>query len=78
MFYASNFINVLFGLDLFDLQKITKECRLYPYQLRFDITKIFRNNRNWESNCLKISHKEFIKRIRDNSTKELGEQNEIY
>ena len=78
MFYAPNFINVLFGLDLFDLEKITKECRLYPYTLRVNATKIFRNQRNWEKNCLKISHKKFIDMIYKNKPKNLEEENVIF
>ena len=78
MFYAPNFINVLFGLDLFDLKKIVKEARLYPFVLRANATKIFRNQRNWEKNCLKISHKKFIDMIYKNKPKNLEEENVIY
>lgn len=77
MFYADNFITLLFGLDLFDLQKITKECRLYPFQVRQEITKVFRREKNWESDCIKISHKKFIKMLKDNKGTELIE-NVIY
>jgi tryptophan halogenase len=78
MFYAENFINILFGLDLFDLEKITQECRLYPFQERFNITKIFRSEKNYEKNCLKISHKEFIKKIVKNKEINPTENNVIY
>tara|TARA_R110002020_G_scaffold1788_1_gene8197 strand:+ start:1799 stop:3295 length:1497 start_codon:yes stop_codon:yes gene_type:complete len=78
MFRGANFINVLFGLDLLDLDAITKECRLHPFQERFNVTKRFRRQRNWEAQCLKISHKAYIDLLKNNKDKELQRKNEIY
>ena len=78
MFTGANFINVLFGLDLLDLKAIIKECRLHPFVERFNVTKRFRRQRNWEAQCLKTSHKAYINLLKNNKDKELRDKNEIY
>ena len=77
MFAAPNFIHILFGLGLFDLSAILKECNVHPFRARQDFNTLLEKQKKWERSCIKMSHKQCINLIK-NSKDKVVKRSEIY
>jgi hypothetical protein len=63
MFGPLSFINLISGLDLYTKSRYEEEARLYSYSQRGWISAELKRTKDWEENCLRISHKEMLKLI---------------
>lgn len=64
LFDADNFTIVMDGLNLFDVDSIQKEYSSYQNYVHEHADQIIKNRLDFENTIDKISHKDFIKRIR--------------
>ena len=69
MFRGENFIHILFGLGLFDLSAILKECNLHSSQEQQGFNTLFEKQKKWERTCIKMSHKQCINLIKNSKEK---------
>lgn len=65
LFGAESFIKMVAGLGLFEKSKYHKEIRHYSFSLRASVSRQLKSIKNWEHNCFKISHKEYIRIIKE-------------
>ena len=77
MFRGENFIHILFGLGLFDLSAILKECNLHSSQEQQGFNALFEKHKKWERTCIKMSHKQCINLIK-NSKEKVVKRSKIY
>ena len=77
MFRGDNFINILFGLGLFDLSAILKECNFHSSQEQHGFNTLFEKHKKWERTCIKMSHKQCINLIK-NSKEKVVKRSKIY
>jgi esterase/lipase len=66
IYTTSNFIHIMAGLQLFDIEEIQKEYYSISDSLRRQADKIMHEYNEFEKNIEKIDHNFLIKSIRDN------------
>ena len=65
VFWPSNFINIMYGLDLFNKENIKKEYLSYSQEFRKAVEDLIEHEKT-TYNKYTIKHKEYLKLIRNN------------
>ena len=65
LFSASNYIMIMEGLNLFDRESIKRELEMHNPSVKNSTENLIQQEKDWEKSLELITHKEFLKAVRD-------------